>query len=405
MLTLLARITMDEDGQLAISKISEENVMGRTCRWVRDQYIAWGKTQGGRGGRPWDKFHAKVVTSRLTWWLDRMGCLDRPIDCLKAPMVEAVVPQIPGKYGEPPASKTRKEYVAVIKSWINWAEERDYVGKNNLKVVRLPESANEKEYRALTVDEYQRILAVAPPNRRLFYETSVLTGMRRKELCKLERENVDVAGGVIRLRPEQTKNRKGAKLPVPMPLLVRLAEHCTEVNHLGVHPQDCVFSDIDEEQITKDFHKDRKVADVARQTPEGYASLTSLRDLRATLLQANGVGLAETQKLMRHSSPEVTARSYTNITTPQMRQTVENLSASLAPKHLVPAVGVEPTTVPLPSQFTIQVPSGNPFMVNSGKIEELSLLVAVWFILGPDVRKKIMELAGYSGGKRTETKA
>ena len=40
---------------------------------VAGEYLAWGKAQGGRGGRPWGKTHAKERERKLAWWQERLG--------------------------------------------------------------------------------------------------------------------------------------------------------------------------------------------------------------------------------------------------------------------------------------------------------------------------------------------
>ena len=40
---------------------------------AKDEYLAWGETQGGRSGKPWGKVHARNRRSHLAWWKDRLG--------------------------------------------------------------------------------------------------------------------------------------------------------------------------------------------------------------------------------------------------------------------------------------------------------------------------------------------
>jgi hypothetical protein len=170
------------------------------------------------------------------------------------------------------------------------------------------------------------------------------------------------------------------------------------------HGRKTLFGDLDYEEITRDFHKDRKVAGVPHRTPEGSASLTSLRKLRATALQQGGVGLVEAQRLMRHSSPDITANHYTTVTSAAMRQSVEALAATLGPKKLVPAAGVEPTLSQNATSFTVQANLGDGVTINSCKIEQLARLTAVWFSLPADTRERVMLLAGYAGPQIVETR-
>ena len=40
---------------------------------VIDQYVAWGKSQGGRNGYPWAETHARKRVAGLTWWRKALG--------------------------------------------------------------------------------------------------------------------------------------------------------------------------------------------------------------------------------------------------------------------------------------------------------------------------------------------
>ena len=39
---------------------------------VKDEYLAWGESQGGRGGRPWGGTHLRNRRTHLAWWEERL---------------------------------------------------------------------------------------------------------------------------------------------------------------------------------------------------------------------------------------------------------------------------------------------------------------------------------------------
>jgi integrase len=67
-----------------------------------------------------------------------------------------------------------------------------------------------------------RLLEVAPPDRRLLYETAFVSGLRRNELAQLEPAHVDLENEALRLDSNWTKNRKPGLQSVPRSLLERL---------------------------------------------------------------------------------------------------------------------------------------------------------------------------------------
>src|SRR5262245_22334790 len=62
----------DEHLQVKLGYIPLKNVPHRTFSAARDEYIAWGMSQGGRGGRPWGRDHTRKRRERLAWWEHRL---------------------------------------------------------------------------------------------------------------------------------------------------------------------------------------------------------------------------------------------------------------------------------------------------------------------------------------------
>src|SRR5262245_48532049 len=54
---------------------------------VKDEYLAWGKSQGGRGGRPWGETHARNRCTHLGWW-------DTRLDLETLADLEAILPRV-----------------------------------------------------------------------------------------------------------------------------------------------------------------------------------------------------------------------------------------------------------------------------------------------------------------------
>jgi hypothetical protein len=52
---------------------SADRHKARPIQEVIDEYLAWGKSQGGRGGRPWSAEHAEKRTTLLAWWKKQLG--------------------------------------------------------------------------------------------------------------------------------------------------------------------------------------------------------------------------------------------------------------------------------------------------------------------------------------------
>ena len=299
-----------------------------TFKDAAERYIEWGRYGGGKGGRPWATAHAQTVEMRLAWWQNQLFRIQVDVEiCEVTPdVVDRVAPKIPGKQGKPPTTKTRREYIGCLKAFLNWCVKRGHLERNPIDCIDLPSAQSSKDYRALTVDEYRRLIAVAPSvvgcDRRMFYKMSAITGLRRGEILSLKVRDFDFDNHRLHLQADVTKNRKGGVIVLPKALSEDLLK-----STLVLHSDSplCVLPN-----IHKDFHIDRQIAGIPYQTAAGYATLTSLRDLRATLLQANGASPAEAQKLMRHASIETTQRHYTSVEDEKLAEHVQGLEDALS---------------------------------------------------------------------------
>lgn len=79
-----------------------------------------------------------------------------------------------------------------------------------------PRNQRVKERRALTRDEFRRLLAAVPDSRKAAYELAAYTGFRHKELRLLEWRDADFGTdpAVWRLRASATKARRGDVVPM-----------------------------------------------------------------------------------------------------------------------------------------------------------------------------------------------
>ena len=80
------------------------------------------------------------------------------------------------------------------------------------------------------------------------------------------------------------------------------------------------------DSIRRSFYADLKAAGIERKSPDGRSiDVHSLRRTFGTMLARAGVPLTTTQRLMRHSTPELTAKLYIDEEPIDMMQAVEKL--------------------------------------------------------------------------------
>ena len=94
-----------------------------------------------------------------------------------------------------------------------------------LKKLSKIDSTPEIERRAMSADEFKRMMAVAPYHRQILYMLAVLTGLRANELRSLTREHLDIEQQGVWLDDDWTKNRRPGFQPLPKATINLLVEN------------------------------------------------------------------------------------------------------------------------------------------------------------------------------------
>jgi integrase len=108
--------------------------------------------------------------------------------------------------------------IGAAKSMINTANENKKVGGDTVMVFKnckklLKKGANRRDT-VLTHSEYKALYAAVSEHLKAIVATAFWTGMRRGEILKITWDKVDLSNRMIRLRPEDTKERKSKKVPI-----------------------------------------------------------------------------------------------------------------------------------------------------------------------------------------------
>jgi len=125
------------------------------------------------------------------------------------------------------------------------------------------------------------------------------TGLRRGDIESLRISDIDFVNSNVTTRSKKTRKSMGSR-PVPVQIMAELKNYIS-----GLNPeQGKIFNDrFNQYRWDKIRHK------------VGLADL-KFHDLRKTfgsILAQNGVSTAVTQKLLEHSSPDLTNKVYTNV--------------------------------------------------------------------------------------------
>jgi site-specific recombinase XerD len=107
--------------------------------------------------------------------------------------------------------------VRALRAWFNWMEDEDYLAKNPMDKVRTPKQ-QQRLIEPLELDDIKRLLkaiegqAAVDYRNRAIILTLLDCGLRVSELCQLEKHDVDLRGGWIRVR--HGKGWKSRKVPI-----------------------------------------------------------------------------------------------------------------------------------------------------------------------------------------------
>lgn len=196
-----------------------------------------------------------------------------------------------------------------LKTFINWCKTKRYLG-DSLKIRELKEE--EKPVRSLNDSEIKNLLKATEqyPLMKIRVLLALATGLRRGDIDSLKICDIDFERNSITTSSRKTK-RSMASRPVAPEIISELSNYVCGLD-VG---QQMLF-------LTKFNHRKwRKICINA-----GLAGL-KFHDLRRTfcsLLAQNGVSTAVTQRLLEHSSPNLTNNVYTNVD-PVLRSAVEQL--------------------------------------------------------------------------------
>jgi integrase len=136
------------------------------------------------------------------------------------------------------------------------------------------------------------------------------TGLRRGDIESLKISDIDFANNYITTTSRKTRKSTGAR-PVPAVVMAELKK-CLNGSNSG---QAKLFNDNFSHKRWKRIYKDAGLTDL---------KFHDLRKTFGSMLAQNGVSTAVTQRLLEHSSPNLTNKVYTNVD-PVLRQSVEQL--------------------------------------------------------------------------------
>lgn len=207
------------------------------------------------------------------------------------------------------ASRTLNNYLAEIRTFLNWLEKSGRMTSNPLAgIQKVKVHTKARQRRAISDEEIGALLEVAPPQRAIIYALALHTGLRRREIELLEWQDLhlDVEDPFIRLRAATTKNRMGGDVFVHPQLKQLLLKHRTD----DARPSSRVvkmFFGLDP------FKADLKAAGIPFIDENGVRfDFHAMRKTFNTRMAVHNVPIREAKEAMRHSDSKLTLGVYTD---------------------------------------------------------------------------------------------
>lgn len=205
--------------------------------------------------------------------------------------------------------RTLNQYLMTAKAFCHWCVRRERMKSNPLAhVAKVVEVADvRRERRALSEEEIARLLAAVPDRLRQVYRFILATGLRRSETAMLQWGDLrlEPSHPVIKLRASVTKSRRADELPLRADLAEELRFARGEASDV-----DRVFESVPSVAQHREF---LAAAGIDWTDSQGRrADIHSLRKTFNTHLLKAGVLLRVAQELMRHTTPLLTAKAYTD---------------------------------------------------------------------------------------------
>jgi len=229
--------------------------------------------------------------------------------------------------------------LCLLSAFFGWAATRGHCYRNPVKRVQRFKENPARDV-CLTLEEANRLIAVADPDVRPAIVFAIGTGMRRGEQLTLCWRDVDMETKVIRIRPENDKVHDGREVPMSAPVLEAIKEFRSRLKVKQIDGLDPVCVRKDGQKVRQEWLRGRFLAArKAANLPQDKQGLRwhDLRRVAGTLMLDSGSQLPHVSRVLGHRSVTTTMR-YLKTGEDQKRSTVDALGARLhVPKELTVA--------------------------------------------------------------------
>jgi integrase len=207
---------------------------------------------------------------------------------------------------------TLNKDITNLKAFVNWGRENRYMN-GDIKLKLLKE--DERPVISLSTTQIRKLLSVSKPYPRLRMRILLAlgTGLRRGDIGTWRVSDLDHEKSYVTTRSTKTRKSMGSR-PLPIPIMAELKKYVS-----GLNPKQ-------EEIFSRPFNQYRWTQ-IREKLGLRDFKFHDLRKTFGSVLVQNGISTAVVQRLLEHSSPDLTNKVYTNVD-PVLRHAVDQIPAS-----------------------------------------------------------------------------
>jgi len=196
-----------------------------------------------------------------------------------------------------------------LKTFINWCKKKRYIN-NEIELRELKEEG--KQVRSLNDGEIKTLLKATKQHSQMKIRVllALATGLRRGDIDSLKISDIDFEKNTLSTTSRKTKKGMASR-PVSTEIMSELSQYVCGL-------------DVGQENLFRTKFNHRKWRKICIEAGLAELKFHDLRKTFCSLLAQNGVSTAVTQRLLEHSSPNLTNKVYTNVD-PVLRNAVEQL--------------------------------------------------------------------------------
>ena len=199
-----------------------------------------------------------------------------------------------------------------LKAFVNWCRANRYLN-GEIKIKLLKE--DERPVKSLNPAQIKKLLLLSRPypTMRMRILLALGTGLRRGDIESLKIADIDFANHCICTKSKKTRKSMGSR-PVAVPVMKELKDYISSLNPA-------------QEKIFNDNFSQCRWDTLRKVIGESDLHFHDLRKTFCSILAQRGISTAVTQKLLEHSSSDLTNKVYTNVD-PVLRHAVDQIPAS-----------------------------------------------------------------------------